>query len=91
MSRWLLLWFATDSRKNPFENVACSKGVPLKILDLQTKSAAIYDGSALLLSRRCCPGGVVPARPACRLAQRAAPANPLALIDRARGAANQCS
>jgi hypothetical protein len=44
------------SRKNALKNVACPKGGPLKILDLQTKSAAIYDGSALLLSRRCCPG-----------------------------------
>jgi hypothetical protein len=70
------------SRKNAFENVACSKGGPLKILDLQTKSAAIQDGSALVLSR-----------PDQRVAWRndPLPANPLALIDRVRGAASQCS
>ena len=61
------------------ESAARSRGMPLKILDLQTKSAAICDGSALVLSR-----------PDQHIAWRGdrLPADPLRLIDRIRGAAN---
>ena len=62
------------------ESAARSRGMLLKILDLQAKSAAICDGSALVSSR-----------PDQHVAWRSdlLPANPLALIDRVRGAAGQ--
>ncbi|MBR0757397.1 FAD-dependent oxidoreductase [Bradyrhizobium jicamae] len=62
------------------------RGVPLRVLDLQSqsdlqnKSAAIDDGSALILSR---PDQVVAWR------GKHPPVDSLALIDRARGAASQ--
>jgi hypothetical protein len=64
----------------PLVAAAEQRGVPLKILELQSKSAAIDDGSALILSR---PDQVVAWR------SKHPPADPLALIDRARGAARQ--
>jgi hypothetical protein len=60
------------------EAAARSRGVPLKILDIDKNSAAVSDGHALVLSR-----------PDQHVAWRGhgLPADPLMLIDRVRGAA----
>jgi 2-polyprenyl-6-methoxyphenol hydroxylase-like FAD-dependent oxidoreductase len=60
------------------EAAARQRGVPLKILDLEAPGAPAYDGSRLILSR-----------PDQHVAWRGnnPPADPLALIDRIRGAA----
>jgi hypothetical protein len=67
-----------------FELAARNRGVPLKLLDIgrstTAKYSAMYDGTGLVLSR-----------PDQHVAWRgdSLPADPLALIDRIRGAANQ--
>ncbi|HTB01876.1 MAG TPA: FAD-dependent oxidoreductase [Bradyrhizobium sp.] len=63
----------------PLEAAARNRGVPLKLLDLKPPATAIFDGSGLILSR-----------PDQHVAWRGdrLPADPLALIDRVRGAAN---
>jgi hypothetical protein len=60
------------------ELAARNRGVPLKILDVERQNAAIFDGGGLVLSR-----------PDQHVAWRgdSLPADPLALIDRVRGAA----
>jgi hypothetical protein len=62
------------------ELAAGNRGMPLKVLDIGRSTTAIYDGSGLVLSR-----------PDQHVAWRgdALPADPPALIDRVRGAANQ--
>jgi FAD binding domain-containing protein/aromatic ring hydroxylase-like protein len=62
------------------EAAARLRGVPLKILDLEAPGASAFDGSRLILSR-----------PDQHVAWRGhdLPADPLALIDRVRGAATQ--
>ena len=62
------------------EAAARLRGVPLKILDLEAAGASAFDGSRLILSR-----------PDQHVAWRGndLPADPLALIDRVRGAATQ--
>ena len=68
------------------ENAARESGVPLRVLDIKPApgvkqpSAAIYNGSGLVLSR-----------PDQHVAWRGdrVPADPRALIDRVRGAANR--
>ncbi len=64
------------------ELAARHRGVPLKVLDIgrSTAATALYDGAGLVLSR-----------PDQHVAWRGntLPADPLALIDRVRGAANQ--
>ena len=66
----------------PLEHAARDRGVPLKVLDLQRQEAATYYGGGLVLSR-----------PDQHVAWRGdrLPADPLALIDRVRGAASQGS
>jgi 2-polyprenyl-6-methoxyphenol hydroxylase-like FAD-dependent oxidoreductase len=61
------------------EAAARARGVPLKLLDIEKKSAAIFDGNALVLSR-----------PDQHVAWRGhrLPADPDRLIDRVRGAAS---
>ncbi len=61
-----------------FELAARHRGLPLKVLDLGRSSTAIFDGGGLVLSR-----------PDQHVAWRGdrTPADPLALIDRVRGAA----
>jgi 2-polyprenyl-6-methoxyphenol hydroxylase-like FAD-dependent oxidoreductase len=62
------------------EAAARNRGVPLKILDIERPNAAIFYGGGLVLSR-----------PDQHVAWRGdiVPADPLGLIDRVRGAANQ--
>jgi 2-polyprenyl-6-methoxyphenol hydroxylase-like FAD-dependent oxidoreductase len=64
------------------ELAARHRGVPLKVLDIKWSNTAIFDGSGLVLSR-----------PDQHVAWRGdgLPADPLALIDRVRGAASQGS
>src|SRR6202790_344475 len=61
------------------ELAARDRGVPLKLLDIEPKAAAAFDGLLVL------------SRPDQHVAWRGdrSPADPLALIDRVRGAANQ--
>jgi 2-polyprenyl-6-methoxyphenol hydroxylase-like FAD-dependent oxidoreductase len=61
------------------ETAARSRGVPLRVLDVEHPGAAIFDGSDLVLSR-----------PDQHVAWRGdrLPVDPLGLIDRIRGAAN---
>jgi hypothetical protein len=62
------------------EAAARNRGVPLKILDIEPPCTAIFYGGGLVLSR-----------PDQHVAWRGdkLPADPLGLIDRIRGAANQ--
>jgi len=76
-----LLRFDPATDVAALEAAARSRGVPLRILDLESKSAAIFDGSALVLSR--------PDQHVAWRGQRL-PVDPLSLIDRVRGAANSC-
>jgi 2-polyprenyl-6-methoxyphenol hydroxylase-like FAD-dependent oxidoreductase len=64
------------------ELAARHRGVPLKVLDIKRSNTAIFHGSGLVLSR-----------PDQHVAWRgdSVPADPLALIDRVRGAASQGS
>jgi hypothetical protein len=64
------------------EAAARSKGVPLRVLDIEKNSAAIFDGNALVLSR-----------PDQHVAWRGhrPPADAGGLIDRVRGAATSAS
>ena len=64
----------------PLEAAARTRGVPLKLLDMQRQMAAIFYGDGLVLSR-----------PDQHVAWRGdtLPANPLALIDLVRGAASR--
>jgi 2-polyprenyl-6-methoxyphenol hydroxylase-like FAD-dependent oxidoreductase len=61
----------------PLEAAARRRGMPLKVLDVERPTAAIFDGDGLVLSR-----------PDQHVAWRGdrLPADPLALIDRVRGA-----
>jgi hypothetical protein len=63
----------------PLQAAARSRGVPLRLLDVEKSSSAMSDGSALVLSR-----------PDQHVAWRGnqLPADPLGLVDRIRGAAN---
>ena len=75
-----LLRFDAAVDVTALESAARDRGVPLRILDVSRPRAAILDGNALVLSR-----------PDQHVAWRGAqvPADPRALIDRVRGAANQ--
>jgi 2-polyprenyl-6-methoxyphenol hydroxylase-like FAD-dependent oxidoreductase len=75
-----LLRFDPEADVAPLELAARNRRVPLKILDIGKPNAAIFYGSGLLLSR-----------PDQHVAWRGdrLPADPLELIDRVRGAANQ--
>ena len=75
-----LLRFDAAVDVKALETAARDRGVPLRILDVSRPRAAILDGNALVLSR-----------PDQHVAWRGAqvPADPRALIDRVRGAANQ--
>jgi 2-polyprenyl-6-methoxyphenol hydroxylase-like FAD-dependent oxidoreductase len=75
-----LLRFDPAVETAALEAAARLRGVPLKILDLETSSASAFAGSRLILSR-----------PDQHVAWRGdvPPADPLALIDRIRGAATQ--
>jgi 2-polyprenyl-6-methoxyphenol hydroxylase-like FAD-dependent oxidoreductase len=66
----------------PLAAAARKRGVPLEILDVEKRDAAAYADGVLVLSR-----------PDQHVAWRGdrLPADPLALIDRVRGAAHQCS
>ena len=74
-----LLRFASAVDVAALEAAARSRGVPLKIIDIERPNTAIFYGCGLLLSR-----------PDQHVAWRgdSLPADPLALIDRVRGAAN---
>jgi len=63
----------------PLEAAARNRGVPLKLLDVERPTAIFYGG------------GLVLSRPDQHVAWRGntLPADPLALIDRVRGAAGQ--
>jgi len=69
-----------DSAVNvaPLEHAARKRGVPLRVLDIERPSSAIFYGGGLVLSR-----------PDQHVAWRGdtLPADPLGLIDRIRGAA----
>jgi hypothetical protein len=73
-----LLRFDVAADVAPFEAAARSRGVPLKVLDLERPDGAGYDGCGLVLSR-----------PDQHVAWRGTrlPEDPLALIDRVRGVA----
>jgi len=73
-----LLRFDPAVDVTPLEAAARRRGVPLKVLDLERPDVAAYDDSVLLLSR-----------PDQHVAWRGAglPNDPMALIDRVRGAA----
>ena len=73
-----LLRFDSGIETTALEAAARHRGVPLKILDLEATGAAVFDGSKLVLSR-----------PDQHVAWRGneLPADPLALVDRIRGAA----
>jgi 2-polyprenyl-6-methoxyphenol hydroxylase-like FAD-dependent oxidoreductase len=75
-----LLRFDPAIETAALEAAARQRGVPLKILDLDARGASAFDGSRLILSR-----------PDQHVAWRGnvPPADPLALIDRVRGAATQ--
>jgi 2-polyprenyl-6-methoxyphenol hydroxylase-like FAD-dependent oxidoreductase len=75
-----LLRFDPEADVAPLEQAARNRRVPLKILDIGKPNTAIFYGSGLLLSR-----------PDQHVAWRGdrLPADPLELIDRVRGAANQ--
>jgi 2-polyprenyl-6-methoxyphenol hydroxylase-like FAD-dependent oxidoreductase len=75
-----LLRFDPAVETAALEAAARLRGVPLKIFDLETSSASAFAGSRLILSR-----------PDQHVAWRGdvPPADPLALIDRIRGAATQ--
>jgi hypothetical protein len=72
-----LLRFDSSADVAPFEAAARLRGVPLKVLDLERPDGAGYGGHSLVLSR-----------PDQHVAWRGErlPADPLALIDRVRGA-----
>jgi hypothetical protein len=74
-----LLRFDSGVDVAALEAAAGGRGVPLKILDIERSTAAVFDGAGLVLSR-----------PDQHVAWRgnALPADSLALIDRIRGAAN---
>jgi hypothetical protein len=74
-----LLRFDTGLDARPLRDAAASRGVPLTLLDVQSKEAAGLYREALVLSR-----------PDQHVAWRGStlPADPLALIDRIRGASN---
>jgi hypothetical protein len=80
-----LLRFDATAEVAALETASRTRGVPLKVLDvkpvldIEKPGAAIFDGSGLVLSR-----------PDQHVAWRGdrLPADPLALIDRVRGAAN---
>src|SRR5258707_12882023 len=71
-----LLRFDPAADVTALEAAARSRGVPLKVLDLERPDGAGYDGLGLVLSR-----------PAQHIAWRGVPlpADPLALVDRVRG------
>jgi 2-polyprenyl-6-methoxyphenol hydroxylase-like FAD-dependent oxidoreductase len=73
-----LLRLDPDLDAAPIELAARQRGVPLKVVDIKTPATAIFHGGGLILSR-----------PDQHVAWRgnAPPADPLALIDRVRGAA----
>jgi hypothetical protein len=75
-----LLRFDPATDVAALEAAARHRGVPLKVLDIGRPSAAIFYGDGLVLSR-----------PDQHVAWRGdgLPADPLALIDRVRGAANR--
>jgi 2-polyprenyl-6-methoxyphenol hydroxylase-like FAD-dependent oxidoreductase len=72
-----LLRFDSSAEVAPLEAAARSRGVPLKVRDLERPNIVAYDDSVLVLSR-----------PDQHVAWRGVrlPADPLALIDRVRGA-----
>src|SRR5258708_15430540 len=72
-----LLRFDSSADVAPIEAAAQSRGVPLKVLDLERPDGAGYDGHSLVLSR-----------PDQHVAWRGVrlPADSLALVDRIRGA-----
>jgi hypothetical protein len=72
-----LLRFNSGADVAPLEAAARLRGVPLAVLDLERPDGAGYDGHSLVLSR-----------PDQHVAWRGVrpPADPLALIDRVRGA-----
>jgi hypothetical protein len=75
-----LLRFDPTADVAAFELAARGRGVPLKVLDIELPSTAIFYGGGLVLSR-----------PDQHVAWRgdSLPADPLVLIDRVRGAANR--
>src|SRR4051794_33652583 len=77
-----LLRFDTAVDVAPLQAAARARGVPLKLLDIEKDSAGFFDGNALVLSR-----------PDQHVAWRGSslPADPLALIDRVRGATIQAA
>ena len=79
-AEFTLLRFDTALDVAPLEAAARSRGVPLKVLDIAPPTTAIFYG-----------GGMVLSRPDQHVAWRGdrLPADPLALIDRVRGASNQ--
>jgi 2-polyprenyl-6-methoxyphenol hydroxylase-like FAD-dependent oxidoreductase len=74
-----LLRFGSEVDVAALELAARDRGVPLKLLDVEPAAAATFDGLLVL------------SRPDQHVAWRGnrSPADPLALIDRVRGAANQ--
>ncbi|THD75386.1 MAG: monooxygenase [Bradyrhizobium sp.] len=74
-----LLRFDSSIEVVALEAAAGRRGVPLKVVDIQRPTAAVFDGIGLILSR-----------PDQHVAWRGntIPIDPLALIDRIRGAAN---
>jgi hypothetical protein len=78
-SGFTLLRFDSAVDVAALEAAARNRGVPLKVLDIEPQTTAIFDG-----------GGQVLSRPDQHLAWRGGSllADPLALIDHLRGAAN---
>jgi hypothetical protein len=81
-SGFTLLRFDSGVDVTALELAARNRGVPLKVLDIEPPPTAIFYGGGLVLSR-----------PDQHVAWRgdSLPADPLALIDHVRGAANQVS
>jgi hypothetical protein len=73
-----LLKFDAAAEVAALEAAARNRGVPLKVVEIERPTTAIF-----------CGGGLVLSRPDQHVAWRgdALPADPLALIDRVRGAA----
>jgi hypothetical protein len=73
-----LLRLDPDADAAPLKLAARQRGVPLKVVGIKTPATAIF-----------CGGGLILSRPDQHVAWRgnAPPADPLALIDRVRGAA----
>jgi hypothetical protein len=77
-----LLRFDSAAETAPLEAAARERGVPLRILDIQKPGLATTGGAGLVLSRPDQHGG---------WRGNTLPADPLALIDRVRGATIQAA